>query len=349
MSLKPQDSYVVPQDTAEVARAIFPDGNLYLQMYDTFGTLFQDEDFAALFPQDGQPAEAPFRLMLVLILQFLENLADRQAADAVRTRIDWKYLLCLKLTDSGFHYSVLSEFRARLLKGDVEQVLFEKILACFRDKDLLQGYKQQRTDSTHILGAIRAVNRLELVGETIRRALNTLAVAAPEWMRANSQPDWIDRYGDRVEDARLPKSETKRESLAEEMGADGLTLFNSLFESSAPTWLRELPAIKTLWRVWIQNFTWQEEGRLRWRIDDEIPPSAVFISSPYDEGAHYSKKRSTSWVGYKVHLTETCTEDAPHLITHVETTAATTTDNDMTLDIQMDLKAINLLPQVHLA
>jgi transposase len=263
MSLKPQNSYVVPQDTAEVAQAIFPNGHLYLKMYNAFGTLFQDDDFAALFPNDGQPAETPFRLMLVLILQFLENLADRQAADAVRTRIDWKYLLCLPLTDMGFHYSVLSEFRARILKGEAEHVLFEKILTCFRDQGLMKGQRQQRTDLTHVLGAIRAINRLELVGETMRQALNTLAVAAPAWLHTNSQPGWIDRYADRIEDARLPKSETKRELLAEEIGVDGLNLFNELFKSTASVWLRELPAIKILFRVWIQNYTWQAEGRLR--------------------------------------------------------------------------------------
>ena len=182
----------------------------------------------------------------------------------------------------------------------------------------------------------------------MRRVLNTLVMVAPEWMLINSHPDWIDRYGDRIEDARLPKSEKKRESLAEEIGADGLALFNSLYECSTPTWLRELPAIRTLWRIWIQNYTWEDEVRLRWRKDDEIPPSALFISSPYDEEAHYSKKRSTSWVGYKVHLTETCTDDGPHLITHVETTPATTTDNDLTLDIQTALQSKKLLPQVHL-
>jgi transposase len=139
-------------------------------MYDAFGTLYEDEDFATLFPQDGQPAEAPFRLKLVLILQFMENLSDRQAADAVRSRIDWKYLLCLKLNDTGFHYSISSEFLTRLLKGEIEKMLFEKVLACFRNKDLLKGYRQQRADSTNVLGAIRAINRLELVGETMRRA-----------------------------------------------------------------------------------------------------------------------------------------------------------------------------------
>lgn len=223
MSLKPQNSYIVPEDTEKVAQAILPDGSVYRQINATFGTLFQDDDFASFFPIDGQPTEAPYRLMLVLILQFLENLTDWQAADAVRTRIDWKYLLCLPLTDPGFHYSVLSEFRKRLIQGRAERAVFEKLLTIFREKDFLRGHHQQRTDSTHILGAIRAINRVELVGETIRRVLDTVAIVAPDWMKKNSQPDWIDRYGNRIEDARLPKSTPERVALVEQIGADGLS------------------------------------------------------------------------------------------------------------------------------
>jgi transposase len=188
---------------------------------------------------------------------------------------------------------------------------------------------------------------LELVGESLRRALNTLATVVPDWMRTHTQSGWTDRYRDRIEDARLPKGDTKRLALAEEIGADGLSLFHSLFEENAPSWLRELPAIRALQRVWIQNYTWQEE-RLRWRNTEELPPSALMISTPYDEEAHYSKKRSTSWVGYKVHLTETCTEDAPHVITHVETTPSTTPDSELTLGIQTALQAKDLLPHEHL-
>ena len=125
MSLRPQVLYLVPQETARVARSIFPKGHPYLLMYDTLGTIFQDRDFSALFPNDGQPAEAPVRLALATILQFAEGLSDRQAADAVRSRIDWKYLLCLDLTDPGFDHTVLSEFRSRLLEHDAEWLLFD--------------------------------------------------------------------------------------------------------------------------------------------------------------------------------------------------------------------------------
>lgn len=153
MSLKPQVAYVVPKETARVAQAIYPKGNTYMNLYDTFGTLLEDEDFRDLFSHEGQPALSPVRLALVCILQFVEGLTDRQAAESVRTRIDWKYLLCLELTDAGFDHTVLSEFRGRLVKGSAEERVFEKLLNHFREHGLLKERGQQRTDSTRVLGA----------------------------------------------------------------------------------------------------------------------------------------------------------------------------------------------------
>lgn len=171
MSLQPQVIYCVPEETARVARAIFPDGNLVMQMYDELGMLFRDADFADLFPKEGQPAAAPVCLALITLLQFWEGLTDRQAADTSRTRIDWKYLLCLDLTDPGFDHSLLSEFRTRLLDHGAERRLFDAILTIARSRGLLQAGGRQRSDSTHILGAMRAMTRLEVVTETVRMAL----------------------------------------------------------------------------------------------------------------------------------------------------------------------------------
>jgi transposase len=212
MSMQAQPSYTVPEETARVARAVFPHGNPYLQLYDTFGKLFQDQDFAVLFPADGQPALSPVRLMLVLLVQFAEGLSDRQAADAVRTRIDWKYLLCLELTDPGFDASVLSEFRTRLIENQWEQNVLDKLLALFRDRGWLKARGQPRTDSTVVRGAVRDLNRLEWVGEALRHALNSLAVAAPAWLHAHSQPDWVERYGARIQNYRLPNGQALREA-----------------------------------------------------------------------------------------------------------------------------------------
>ena len=215
-----------------------------MRIYDTLGAIFRDHDFAALFSATGQPAESPVRVALATILQFAEGLSDRQAADAVRSRIDWKYLLCLELTDPGFDHTVLSEFRSRLLQGETELLLFDTLLTQFRELGLLKPRGKQRTDSTHVLAAIRALNRLECVGETMRHALNTLAVAAPDWLLAQSQAEWVDRYGPRVEDYRVPESQADRQAYAEIIGADGLLLLRAIYVPTAPVWLRELPAVQ---------------------------------------------------------------------------------------------------------
>ena len=208
MSLKPELILEVPELTEEVARAAFPKGNPYLTLPDNLGTIFEDEDFVDLFPEHGQPALPPWRLALVTIMQFRENLTDRQAAEAVRSRIDWKYLLGYDLTDPGFHFSVLSEFRARLVSGG-ETILLDKFLQRCRENDLLKERGKQRTDATRVLAAIRVMNRLELVGETMRAALNALAAEAPLWLRQVAPSEWYERYGRRIEDYRLPKSQEK--------------------------------------------------------------------------------------------------------------------------------------------
>jgi transposase len=179
MSLKPSPLQPVPEETARVAQAAFPAGNPYLTFRDALGPLFQDEDFTALFPACGHPGLPPWRLALVTILQFRENLADRQAAEVVRARIDWKYLLGLELTDGGFDFSVLSEFRDRLLAGSQEDLLLETLLERCRTLGLLKARGPQRMDSTHVVAAIRVLSRLELVAETLRAALHELATVVP--------------------------------------------------------------------------------------------------------------------------------------------------------------------------
>ena len=194
MSLHPHIIEPVPEETARVAHAAFPKGHPYLTVRDVLGTIFQDDDFAALFPAWGPPGLPPWRLALVTIMQFRENLADRQAAEAVRARIDWKYLLSLELTDPGFDFSVLSEFRDRLLAGSAEEVLLDKLLERCRVLGLLKARGPQRTDSTHVLAAIRVLNRLELVAETLRATLNALATVAPDWLQGLAPLAWYELH-----------------------------------------------------------------------------------------------------------------------------------------------------------
>lgn len=192
MSLQPQAIPPIPEETTRVARAAFSKGNRYMRMRDELGVLFSDQDFAHLYPNCGHAAQTPWRLALITIMQFAENLSDRQAAEAVRARIDWKYALSLELTDTGFDFSVLSEFRDRLRASGAEQQLLEIMLQAFQQKGLLKAHGRQRTDSTHVIAKVRDLTRLELIGETLRHTLNTIAKVEPDWLRAQVPDEWYD-------------------------------------------------------------------------------------------------------------------------------------------------------------
>lgn len=210
MCLHPLTIDPVPEETARVAKAAFPKGTVYMTMRDELGAIFSDEDFAHLFPRRGQPAMAPWRLALVTIMAFAEGLSDRQAAQAVRARIDWKYALSLELDDPGFDASVLCEFRSRLVEGGADRLLFDHLLERYREMGLVKARGKQRTDSTRILAAVRGLNRLELVGESMRHALDVLSTVAPEWLQGRVRSEWVERYVRRLDDEKLPKSKEAR-------------------------------------------------------------------------------------------------------------------------------------------
>jgi transposase len=347
--LQPQRSLDIPELTKIVAEAAFPKGSVFIAMRDELGPIFEDEGFAHLYPSLGQPAESPARLALVTVMQFVENLTDRQAADAVRGRIDWKYALGLELSDCGFDYSILSEFRQRLVLGGAERLLLERLLDQCAAKGLLGGKKKQRTDSTHVLASIRSLTLLELVGETMRRALDSIAYVVPAWLQDRLQPEWIKRYGRRFDSYRLPTGKEKRAALATTIGQDGYALLQAIYDEPAPDELRQLPAVDILRRIWIQHY-YCSEGEVHWRTKKKWgqPPAHRMIASTQDLEARYSVKRSTEWTGYNVHLTETCATEHPRLITQVETTVATTHDVKVTETIQDDLAARELAPETQL-
>ena len=238
-----------------------------------------------------------------------------------------------------------------MIEGNAEVLPFEKLLQRFRAHKLLRERGKQRTDSTHVLAAVHALNRLSCAGQTFRHALNVLATVAPDWFLEHSQPEWVERYAKsfEVDHTIKPSQQAAREALEREVAADGLFLLNAVFADDAPAWLSEVPVIQLLWRVWIQNFTWAEDAALRFRSDTEVPLARAFINSPFDLDARLSRKRATYWVGYKSHLTETCDEDLPMLITNVETTPATTQDFDVVTSVHSKLKSRALRPNQHLA
>jgi hypothetical protein len=186
-----------------------------------------------------------------------------------------------------------------------------------------------------------------LVGETMRFALNRLASVAPTWLQTHLQPVWLERYGARVENYRLPKTEAERQRLAATIGADGFALLQAVYAPETLPEVRTEPAVDVLRRIWVQHYDGPDDPP-RWRHDGDVPPPPRSIHSPYDVEARYSLKRGMAWIGYKVHVTETCDDDTPHVITHVETTLATTPDDKMLDTIYAALAEHALLPQAHL-
>jgi transposase len=291
----------IPAETVRAARAAFAKGNVHMRMRDEFGRMFEDADFRAVYSRLGQPGEAPWRLLLVTMMQYAEGLSDRQAADAVRDRLSWKYVLGLSLEDAGFDASVLSEFRDRLLEYEAGQRVFERVLNQFQARGLVKAGGRQRTDSTHGLSAMRTLNRLELVGETLRASLNELASVVPAWVQALAPVDWYERYSKCFEETRLPKGLAARQALGAEIGRDGQALLDAIEAAADFPWLGQLPSVQVLRTVWQQQYI-VSEGQLRMRTAEALAPAGERINTPYDPQAGFGTKGGLSWSGYKVHL-----------------------------------------------
>lgn len=350
MSLNPQSKFSIPAETARVAKAVFNKGNPYLILRDELGSIFDDADFSHLYSHTGQPGISPWQLALITLMQFRENLSDRQAAEAVRARIDWKYLLGLELTDTGFDFTVLTEFRNRLIAGNAENVLLEKLLQHSNKLGFVKERGKQRTDSTRVLASIRKLNRLELVAETVRATLNQLASIVPEWVAAIAPPEWYQRYGRRIEDDRLPRSLKERDLYGQLIGEDGYYLLDCLEKSQLPFQWQDLSSIKALKLTLERHYEYNAEhpdSLVRWKSKKELSKAKHKIESPYDIEARYRSRHEVNWVGYIVHLSETCEDDQCHLITHVMTTDATVHEAQCTEEIHQALIEKNLSPKEH--
>ena len=251
---------------------------------------------------------------------------------------------------------MLSEFRDRLLAGSAEVLLLDTLLERCRTVGFLKARGQQRTDSTHVLAAIRVLSRLELVAETLRAALNDLATVAPDWLQELAPLEWYERYGKRIEDTRLPREKAAREAYARTVGEDGFRVLDAVEQPEAPEAARELPSLATLRRTWQRHYdrtedtgsTTRKRPRVRFKATRDLPRAAEGIESPYEPDARYRHKRDTQWTGYMVHVSETCEPTAPHLLTYVHTTAATVHEAQCTLPIQQALVEKALPPSEHL-
>ncbi len=345
MSLHPQGLEPIPETTRRLIQKSIPKGTVMTRLRDALGPIYQDETFAELFPRRGRPAEAPWRLALVTVFQAMENLTDRQAAQMVALRMDWKYALSLAPEDEGFDYSVLSQFRQRLIEQDAQDLVLEPLLAVCREHGWLKGGGKQRPDSTHVLAAVRTLSSLESVGEALRAALNGLAEIEPEWLLEHIEDDWFDRYVHRFELARFPKGQSQREQLQGQVGRDAQRLLLASEQPQVPAAVRVLPEVHLLRQIWQQHYE-EVDGQTRWR-DGPAVSSAERVVSPYDVQARSARKRDTDWLGYKSHLTETCDEgpDALHLIVHGETTLATTEDHEVVAPLLEQERKLGRAPE----
>jgi len=382
MSVQPQPW---PQPAPEIVAAVAVmyrgkrERPLPVMVRDQLGEWLADEQFAGAYGKRGKPGWPPSRLALVTVFQMAEDLTDRQAAEAVRTRIDWKYALGLDLADPGFDDSILSEFRARVAGGGLDQVVLDTLLERLAAGGLVPAGGKMRTDSTHVVSAVRDLNRLELAGESVRACLEQLVVAAPQVVAQLLDESWGKRYAARIDTWRMPASATKKDELALAYGRDGRTLLKAVYAAAGSdpdlAFLARLHQVEVLRVVLLQNYltVTGEQGRevikRREAQAEGLPPGRSRITSPYDLDARRGVKRDTFWNGYKVHVTETCgtggarddgtaasgdpggggaAAAAPHLITGVETTDATVPDNQMTGSIHARLDQRGLLPGEHL-
>lgn len=327
----------MPDDIAALATALLSPTNPYRVLGEQLGDLFQDIDFAPLYLHHGRAAISPALLALVTIFQFLENVPDRQAAELVRVRLDWKYALHLPLADRGFDFSCLSYFRRRLLEHGGEQALFEAVLQRIRRLGLIKQRGKQRTDALAVLGAARELSLLELASETLRLALGALEQVAPLWAQRHLPASFREHYVRRIRDYQLTAAQ--RQAALREVGQDGAWLVERL--AAAPTGIEALEAIQTLRTVWAQRYEGDGDGI---RIREQTDSATHLIVTPHDAGVRAAEKRGHKWRGEKTHVTETAEPARPNFITDVTTANAASGDTDALATVREHLASRDLLP-----
>ena len=345
MSLKIRGPRPLPSDVGQWGSRLLSADNPYRYVGDQIYPRLNEADFAFLYPAEGQPGESPVDLILVTAFQFMESLPDRAAAEAVRVRLDWKYALHLPLDDAGFNFSVLSEFRDRLLAHGAERLLFDQVVAWLKQAGLIKKRGRQRTDSLSVLTKVRDLSRLELVMETLRLAVRAIVRAAPDWARAQLPWSWEQQYGQRATEYQM--SDAQRSELEHSVGQDGFWLLDQLDASPTALGLRDLEAVHLLRRVWAQKFV-REENEVVWRAGGSYDGHTE-IHTPHDPEARWSAKRGQGYVGYRLQVTDTDEDDCPHLLTDIALTPHTQADATALPEIQTRLSERQVQPGTHLA
>jgi hypothetical protein len=329
----------IPADTAEVGQAILAGDDPYRRVGDEVGHFLRLSDFAVLYSELGRGAIAPIILSLVTIFQHLENLPDREAARWAVMRLDWKYALHVPLAWSGFHFTTLHYFRVRLLEQGQERLVFDQVLNWIRRHGWLKKYGKQRTDSTHIVGHVARLSRLELVWETLRVVLRALQQAAPVWYEQHIPAACHEAYSRRQHDWQLSQDEVAEQMVA--AGRDGFWLLD-LLDSQADEVLLAMAEVQTVRTVWAQQFQRQEQ---QVGVRQQVSGKDIIVS-PHETEARWAEKRGREWQGYKLHVTETVAEPGnPSFLTDVDVSAAVDGDSEQIAPIQERLSQRELRPE----
>ena len=345
MCLKIQLPWQMPEETGRIGRQVMEEKNTYRLIGDELFVKLNEQEFSDLYPSDGQPGLSPVILAFVTVFQFIEKLPDRQAAESLRMRMDWKYAMHLPLEYVGFNYSVLSEFRDRLIAGEAEGRVFEVLVGQIRAMGLIKEHGKQRTDSIAMLSKVRWLSRLELSVETLRLAVVSLVKVERKWSEGILPPSWEDKYGERFVMQRYTEKEWKEYEV--NIGNDGQWLLDRLADGGAPAGLQELSEVKLLKTVWAQQFR-EEAGQL---VFEEVKKydGHTQIATPHDPEARFSRKRHFDWIGDKVQVTDTDDAGYPHIITDIVSTESNLTDHEALPEIQERLKQRQCKPGEHYA
>jgi transposase len=334
----------IPEEIARIGQTILSEDDPYRLVGNEVQDILKLEDFSHLYSEEGRGAVCPIVLSLVTLFQILENVPDREAAKLAVVRLDWKYALHVPVEWQGFHYSTLSNFRQRLLDHGEERLLFDKVLSWVSGHGLLKKQGKQRTDSTHVLGQVATLSRLEMLWETLRMALRALERMAPSWYASTVPAAFHDVYSVRQHDWQLSQEEVKRAT--KQAGQDGFWLLDRIDES-APKAAQELAEVVTLQKVLKQQFTrgsGSSGGQVRLRPSRRGQQKDTIVN-PHEPEARWSVKRSTKWIGYKLHVTETVEAEAGcTFLTDVGISAANEHDSEAVDAIQQRLQVLEVAP-----
>jgi hypothetical protein len=254
-------SLFAPAPSVTIVMEAIPGTSAYRTIGDEIEQLLADIELARLDPSGMRSAPTLGALALVTIFQFAENLPDRRAAEAIRTRRDWKYALPLARTYPGLDYHLLSEFRQLLCREPAARQVFQQVLDRVAETDLLRSTDRQLLTAGEVLAAVCRVSRLEQLIEAMCMSLEAMAALEPESLRTIALPHWYERYSQLQAARDLPRSQEEQTSLAQAIGADAMYLLEAI--AGAGDDLISLPETRILQQVWHRQFD-QAEHQIQW-------------------------------------------------------------------------------------